>query len=607
MRGFWPLAAFELRLHLRRISTWVYFGVFLLLGFFLTAAAAGAWPDFDTGDPLRVANAPVRVARTLLTLGLLGVPVTLGVVGGAVHRDFQTGIYPLFFSTPLSPARYLGGRYAGAVLANLAMLLGAPLGMALAAASPWVDPARVHPFQPLAYLHPLLLLVVPNLLVTGALFLVLAAHTRRMLAVYAGAMGLLLAYGVSLLAMQALEADWLTWALDPFGLVPALRATRYWTVVEQNRDYLPAAGPLLWNRALWLGIGAAVLAAGMVRFRFAHYADERLDARGEAAAEERPVAPHELARRLSVPPAARSFSARARWAQLCGELRRSLHEVMGNVYFPIIVGCCLAFVLAAAAGMGEMYGTRTYPVTWQVLELLFGTFFLFVVGVITFYAGELVWHEREVGTAQLHDSAPVPTWLPLAAKVAALTAVVLALLAAAMGVGILIQLSRGYYRFEPGLYLRELFLHQLSFYFPLLVLAIAIQTVVVHKYLGHFLMLLYYVGSPVLYLLGLEHNLFHYAASPDVVYSDMNGYGPGWVPVFWYGLLWALAALLLAVGTHLFWVRGQETAGRARLRLARLRLTRPLLAVAGAAGVLVAATAGFIGYNTAVLNDWETS
>jgi ABC-2 type transport system permease protein len=36
--------------------------------------------------------------------------------------------------------------------------------------------------------------------------------------------------------------------------------------------------------------------------------------------------------------------------------------------------------------------------------------------ITTFYAGELVWREREARVAQMLDALPVPSWLPLLGK-----------------------------------------------------------------------------------------------------------------------------------------------------------------------------------------------
>ena len=59
----------------------------------------------------------------------------------------------------------------------------------------------------------------------------------------------------------------------------------------------------------------------------------------------------------------------------------------------------------------SMFGTNTYPVTYQVLDLLGGTFSPFFLIIITFYAGELIWRERDARMAQIEDALPVRDWV----------------------------------------------------------------------------------------------------------------------------------------------------------------------------------------------------
>jgi ABC-2 type transport system permease protein len=603
VKALWTVTGFEVRSELRRMSTWVYFGLLFALTFVMMAAMAGTWPDFDIGSRVQLANAPRPVANLIVVISILAVPITSALAGRAVHRDFETRIHPLFFTTPVSKAAYLGGRYLGTVIVNLLVLLAVPLGAMLAAAMPFADPDRIGPFRLDAYALPFAVMVIPNVLVTAALFLVLAALTRRVLANQVGGVALLLAWTVSRLFATAIDEDWVAHLSDPFGAAPLNWSTRYWTVAEQNALAMPLGAPLLVNRALWLLVGLAILAYGIDRFRFAQFAreDERRPPQG--AGEEAPS----LAARLTLPRPRLSFDRRARLAQLAAMTRDGTRRIVRGVWFWILAGLCVAFMLIFAAELGSIYGTETYPVTYQVLELLQGSFGLFLIVIITIYAGELVWEERETGAAQIHDALPVPTWIPFAAKTLALIAMSAVLLAVAMVTGMLVQAANGYFRFEPGLYLRELFGLALPNFALLVVLVMTIQSLVNHKYLGHLLAVVFWIGAPWLHATVLPHNLFHYSFTPETFYSDMNGYGHTLEPWGWYMLFWAGVAVLLAVLSNLFWVRGMETGGRWRTRLARLRFRRPALAASLVALALVAGTGGFILHNTVRLNEWESA
>ena len=243
------IVGFELRYYLRRISTWVYFGIFFLLAFLLVHLAGGAWDSVQvavggSGGNVHV-NSPYSTAQLSGAVSLFGVLVTAALVGNAVCRDFDTGVYSLFFTTPVSRASYLGGRFTGAVLVNALILASIPLGLAVGAAMPYLDRERFGAFDAGAYLNPFLVFLLPNLLLTGAIFFALAALTRRMLPNYVGGIFLLLGYTISGEYLEDLENDRLVGMLDAFGFGPYELVARYWTPAEKNTLLVPLEGLLL--------------------------------------------------------------------------------------------------------------------------------------------------------------------------------------------------------------------------------------------------------------------------------------------------------------------------------------------------------------------------
>src|SRR4051812_43100726 len=96
---------FELRKRLKLLSTWVYFGVYLALGFITMNAAGGTWESvvFSAGGGGKVlANSPHSLSIMLSFLGYTGVIVTGAMMGQASYQDFATGSHTLFFTSPIS-------------------------------------------------------------------------------------------------------------------------------------------------------------------------------------------------------------------------------------------------------------------------------------------------------------------------------------------------------------------------------------------------------------------------------------------------------------------------------------------------------------------------
>ncbi|MEP7303026.1 MAG: M1 family aminopeptidase, partial [Caldimonas sp.] len=282
-------------------------------------------------------------------------------------------------------------------------------------------------------------------------------------------------------------------------------------------------------------------------------------------------------------------------------------ETTRNIYFGVLVLAGLLFLVFASTTVGDLYGTSTWPVTVQMIGLLEGTFGAFMLIIIAFYAGELVWRERDNRLDQISDALPTPTWLPLVSKLFALMLVPALLQLVLMLCAMAIQAFKGYTRFEPALYLYDLLTIQLVNYWLICALAIAVHAIVDNKYVGHFVMVVYYAMLLFASQLGFEHNLYKFGNVPAAVYSDLNGYGHFLPRVRAFQAYWAAASLLLLVAASLFWTRGTASSWRERLVRARDRLSPPTLGLAAGSALSFVALGGWIFYNTNVLNRYTTT
>ena len=601
MNNALTIARFEVKTRLKRISTWVYFAVFLALAMFWVAAAGGAIPhaivSFGSGKVW--INSPYAIAQTVSFLGMFGLSVIAAIMGRAVQQDFEYRVDHFFFSAPIRKWEYLSGRFAGAIVVLLIILSSIALGGLLGLLLPGLDPDRIGPVGPVAYILPYFTVVLPNLVVLGGLFFCLAALTRRMLPVYIGSVLLLLGF----LAAQGLLRDMtnktLASMLDPFGVVATSQLTAYWSISERNTRLLPFDGLLLWNRLLWLGIGAAIIGLTAWRFRMEQAGTS---GRRKAASIEDDAADVVAVQLRRVVPDAVSG-----WRLLPRLVWLNFRETVKNVYFGVIAFAGVLFLILSSSTADNFFGTNTWPVTWQMLELLSGTFAVFMLVIITFYAGELTWRERENRLDQIHDALPIPTWLPFLGKLLALMLVPVVLQAVLMLCGLGIQTAKGYHNYELGLYFKGLFGIELIDYWLVCVLAMTVHSLVNQKYLGHFIMIVYFIAISFATLVGFEHNLYKYGVTPPYVYSDMNGFGHFMLRVRVFQAYWAAAALLLAVAAYLFWVRGTVAGWRERVTMARSRFTRPVALLLGAGTVAMAAFGAFIFYNTNILNHYQTA
>ncbi len=598
------IVRFEIRYHLRSATFWLAGAVFFLLAFG-AATTDGIQLGGAVGNVNR--NAPYVIQQFLAVMSVIGVFVTTVFMAGAVLRDHEHRTEGLFFTTPMKKHEFLAGRFAGAFVVSVLIFLWVAAAIALGGFMPWLEPERVGPFQLAPYLYSLGMIVVPNIFFTGALFFGVATVTRSMVATYAALVAFLVAFGVAGNLLSDVENEALATLLDPTGIAALGTATQYWTTFERNTRVLGLDPGMVQNRLLWSGLG--VLLLGLVYARFSFTA--RATRAGKRTAPEDPTptrgaTPRPAARRAAAAEVTRRFDLGASWTQLLHQTGLEVRTVVRSLPFLVILAIGVLNFVGGSASLSSIFGTPVHPRTQLMVQVILSTFLLFALVILTFYSGELVWRDRSLGADEVHDALPVRSWVFWGAKMAALAAVSVLVLAVSALSAVAFQLLDGFTDIEPLLYVQTL---GLRVGLPLLlvaVLALFTQVLTNNKYLGFLLMVLYYVSLPVLNALDLNHRLYQYAQTPPAPYSDMNGFGHFVEPLAWFLTYWGFAALGLLVLVHLLWVRGKDTALRTRLRLARERVTAPVVAVAVVALVGFVGTGSWIYYNTNVLNEYRT-
>ncbi|HEY4958534.1 MAG TPA: hypothetical protein VII31_12030 [Caldimonas sp.] len=603
---FWTIAGFDFVRRLRMVSTWVYLVLYAAVAGLWMAAAGGAVSGARVsfgGDKILI-NGPYALAIGIGVLGFTGITVIGSVAGRAVQQDFEVGIDPFFFSAPITKRDYFFGRLCGAWLTLVMIFLGIVVGVLIGTHWPGVDAARLAAAPAWqSFARPYLFVLIPNVLWLGGCFFVLAALTRQMAPVYVGGVIALVGYLFAANLLGDMENKTLAALIDPSGATAVDVLTRYWSVAQKNGQQVPLEGVLLWNRVLWVGLGALVTLLGYRAFRMQSVASTGrrkatvADVEGDGVAV---AAPRAVPLSAVLPD--RSAAAFAR--MLPGLARLYLGEILRSPRFLTIVLGGVLLVIGNALTLGSFYGTNTYPLTYKVLDLVSGLFGLFVLIVTAIYTGELVWRERDARMDDIGDSMPAPTWLGFLAKFITVLVLQLLLLCVVMVCSIGVQLLHGFTRIDLGQYLFELFVLQFSGYVLVAVLAFVVHTVVDNKYLGHFVVGLLFLVFARLPAFGFEDRLYLYGSSPQLIYSDMNGWGHFLPAVLWLRLYWLAFAVLLLVLSYALWVRGREAGWRRRWRAAAARMQAPAWAIAGIATLAFAGTGAWIFYNTHVLNPY---
>jgi ABC-type transport system involved in multi-copper enzyme maturation permease subunit len=588
---------FEWRYHTRQVSFIAAALFFAGFGFALTATGFG---------PANVhINSPYDIAQSLGMVSLAAVFAIAIFCANSVVRDREHHFEEIVFSTSVEKFPYLFGRFAGSFLAAFTVFSASALGMMTAALLPLHDATRIGPFSIIPYVWTLLVLVLPGMLVAGVVLFGIATLTRSVLASVFGAVAIYVLYFAAaaftnspLMAGSALGASNAAGAslLDPFGLSAFFEQTRYWTPALRNTRLISMTGNFLINRIVWLAFAAIVWIVVYKRFSF------RVLAKSKSVIEAvHPDSERSEHVRILIRPPLRSGGS-GLTAKLIAATRIELRSVLRSIPFILLTllwaGLAAMQILADVAG-GE-YGAAFYPTTSLILGTLRQPLGLVATVIIIYYSAELIWRERSVGMAEIINATPAANAVFVLSKWLALAAMIGVLVATGIGVGVIVQLARGFHAFHPALLLA----YAAILAIPLMLFAMAavlIQTLSPSKYFGLFAVLVAGVLIQAGSALGIEHPLLTFAGAPPLQYTEMNGFGASITPFLWFMALWTTIGLLFLVAASALWRRAS---GTGVFRTIAIHFSRRIAAILATIAVAVAA---FIFYNTNMLNRWTSS
>ncbi len=588
---------FELRYWLRGFMVWVFF---LIIGAIVLGASSSSKISIGAGLAAESVfkNSAYSVQIYYAILGIFTMLMTTAFVNSSAARDFQHGFSGLLFSTSLTKSAFLFGRFFASSLVAIIPLLGISAGVLLAPLMPWADPVRFGPVIWAAHAKGILYFALPNTVFVATVVFCIAALTRSTITSFLGTLVLLVGYIVSDTLAGDLDNEKLAILLDPLGIRAYSIVSKYWTAAERNSATIALEGWFLWNRLLWLSVGAALFAFTSWRFSFTERA-AKITARPEQAAA--PATPLSAA----LPNIDIALPSAARWTRFWSLFRFESRAILRSTSFVVLLAAALLntipnIIFSASAS----YGNTSHPVTYWIVEIVQGSMYLFTISMITFYAGALVWRERDARMDEVEDAAPGIAWLRYSAKLSALLSVMAILQSLAMLTGIAVQTYQGYFRYQPGLYLSELFIYDFSSFVFLAVLAFCVHVLSPNKYLGYFAFVVFLaINAFVWDAVGVSTRMVSYGSRPGYTYSDFYGYAPYLASWWWFTAYWSAFALLLALFTISIWPRGKQPDLLPRLRSIAPSHRRTLALT----GALFSLLTGHLYYQSAVVNKNLTS
>lgn len=607
---FLHLFTFEIRYWLRQPMVYI----FLLVNVLMFAWAAAS-DDLTIGGTFGniYKNAPYVIQNQYGIWCTFALLMTTAFVQNAAIRDFTYKTNQIIFSSPIRKIDYLLGRFLGSFLVSLIPFLGISIGIILGAwigqATGATDADRYGPIVWSAHLNSFLIFAIPNTFLAGAFIFMLAALTRSSITAFIGAIVLLVAQLIASTFLSDVENEHLAVYFDALGYGPFQLITKYWTVSEKNSRSVGLTDlPELINRAIWVGVGLLLLVVTYVRFSFEEKvkkARKRREAIADSAAELgkavfKPLQP--------LPRVGLNYGWSAQWVQMTRVFKTDFWGTVKGTAFIIILLAGLLNMGFSLQYAGKFYGLSSYPVTYQVIQLIRGTISLFLFAIIIFYSGAIIWKERDADLDQIYDAMPHRNWSVFVGKFLAMVGIVAIIQVLCILAGMTAQLLMGYSNLEPGQYVVEFLLIDILRYAPIIILSMLTHTLLNNKYVAFFVVIALLIANAYAWTpLDIRSNLVQYNASPDYRYSDMNAWGPYVLSLVWFRAYWLLWSAVLGLVAILFWARGKDMAWGNRFKSARQALAGPNRIVLGGLLTALLLVGGFIFYNTNVLNQYQTS
>lgn len=591
------VARFELRYQIKSPIFWITSFIFLALTWTMAIS-----DDLRIGWGGYVArNSPFAIALMCMIMGIFAIFIVTTFVSNVILRDDESGFGPIVRATRLSKFDYLFGRFAGGFLATCLVFLSVPLGVLIASSMPWLDPGTVASFRLGPYLYAYLVLCVPTLFVLSASFFTLATVTRSMIATYVVALVVLMMYLLTTTYFARAEFRDMAALLDPFGLSGFRSVTEHWTASDRNAQLTPIVGRFLQNRILWIGIAFALLA---VTWRaFSNQARSETKPSKRKAEEEGAEKAAPTAGPLPRPSLDTNSLG---WGPLAALTKFDVLSVVRSPAYVVLLGIGFMNTVVGLWYAGDDNVSITHPVTRVMIKALIEAFTLIPLIIAAYYAGELVWRDRERRVNEIVDATPSADWAFVVPKIIAIAIVLFSMALISVLAALCVQAIRGYFNFELGHYLTWYVLPWLLNMVLYAVLAVFVQMLVPHKFGGLLITLLVLVAQLSLTKLGFEHNLYHFAGHSPVPLSDMNGQGEFARHAAWFRLYWSAFAAILAVLAYALWRRGASSPLKGRLQRLPSRLKGPAGWMAGSAAAVMVAVGGYIYYNTNVINEYRT-
>lgn len=560
---------YELNYWLRKPITYIYFTVFFCFSLVSFLGTGGFFDEpIKATETVRLLNSPYELNYLFQYLGKLFLFLIPAIIGTSIYKDFKHNVYPILYSYPIDKKTYPIGKFLGAFTIVVLIAFSSGIAFSIGELLLGSENPKIGLFNSLGYLQAYFVFLIPNLFVFGVFVFAIVALSRN---IYSGFILVVFMFLLQLITESSLQGNNLLIAItDPFGQNAVGFETQFWTLAEQNSRLIPLFGTVLYNRIFWFVLA---LIAGFFLFRLFTLSQNGFQfsfkkQKKNIKNEEIKVPAKEQINTNVV----FDFSLKQKFKVIWKLSNMDFRYLVTNPMFYIfsVLGVLsIVFTLLKVTNAGEMV---MLPLT-RIMLAAPSFFFVTIIILISFiYSGMLVHRASLSGMEALIDSTPISNGTLLFSKVVAVIKVQYLLLLILMLCGIALQISNGFFTIEIGQYVFYLFLLTGISLIVWAFVSVFVHTMVPNLYLGIFILLLIWLAKGSFSEIGIKTYLLQFNTPPQLIYSDLNGYGNQLSDYFLVQFYWVIIASILILLSYLFWKRERSFSIKERFKIANARL-----------------------------------
>ncbi len=590
----------ELGYAFRRPMVYIFIFVYMMMGFL--SMCNDDFVNIAVGNVHK--NSPYTIGFLVAGLSLFGVLFGTAFFNNAALKDVQNNFHEILFSKPIKKSSFFFGRFFSALLLAtlpfIGLYIGIYMGAKIGPMMEWIDPDRMGDFYLKTFVNSYLLFVLPNMLFSGAIVFALASKWKSTVISFLGALLIIIAYEMTGTLLSDIDNENTAALLDIFGIRTYSIDTKYYTPIEKNTLSIGFQGLILQNRLIWMTVSALILALAYRLFSV------KLNT-GKVNKAKKDNKSKEVNKVWNLPTLHAKFTGTIHWAQFKSFFKINFLSIIKSVTFKILFIFGAIILIVNLVGGFEYYGLQSYPVTYKMMEQIQNVSSLFILIILIFFSGELVWRERDNNVHEVIDSSPHISFTSLVSKAFTLIAVTVVFYLFFLLASIFYQVGNGYTNIELGIYLKYYLVDSLPNYVLTSFFLIFVQVVVNNKYIGYFTSILFLMFSElILSAMDISTKMLYFGSSPSIRYSDMNGFGPGLQSTQWFNTYWILFSILLLFLAGMLWNRGSAVSFIQRIKAVKTTTTKAYLTVFVLFLFTWVTVASYTYYNTQVLNEYET-